>query len=139
MKRDVIISITGNQAAPINDNVVKKISPGTYYKRNGKIYLRYEEINEKGEIEKNLVKIDDKVVEVNKSGILNFYMYFERDKKCVSAYKTPFGELSLVIVTDDVIVFEEKDKITVNIQYNLSVGYTGFSQNNVEIIVKPTD
>ena len=49
MTKDVLISISGVQLLEGDTNDVELITAGDYYNKNGKHYIRYEEIQEGGE------------------------------------------------------------------------------------------
>lgn len=72
-------------------------TPATYYLKNGKHYIVYDEVVEgiPGTI-KNRIKIDEgKLLDITKSGITNSHMVFETDKINVTPYQTPYGDLLL--------------------------------------------
>ena len=59
---------------------------------------------------KNKVRImDDRKVEIIKSGITNTHMVFEKDKINMTQYETPYGEMMIGVFTKD-IRFEEQDE-----------------------------
>ena len=63
-------------------NSIEVTTPATYYLKNGKHYIVYDEIVEgiPGTI-KNRIKIDEgKLLDITKSGITNSHMVFETDK-----------------------------------------------------------
>ena len=78
-------------------NSIEVTTPATYYLKNGKHYIVYDEIVEgiPGTI-KNRIKIDEgKLLDITKSGITNSHMVFETDKINVTPYQTPYGDLLL--------------------------------------------
>ena len=48
-------------------------------------------------------------------------MIFEPNKKNITYYETPFGQLQMGIATTDIKVREEEDKMSVKIEYTLDV------------------
>ena len=95
-------------------NSIEVTTPATYYLKNGKHYIVYDEIVEgiPGTI-KNRIKIDEgRLLDITKSGITNSHMVFEIDKINVTPYQTPYGDLLLGTYTkgmdiqiEDLIVY----------------------------------
>ena len=44
-----------------------------------------------------MIKIADNVVEVDKKGVMNTHLVFEPEKKNVTFYATPFGQMEMGI------------------------------------------
>ena len=64
-------------------NSIEVTTPATYYLKNGKHYIVYDEVVEgiPGTI-KNRIKIDEgKLLDITKSGITNSHMVFKRNLK----------------------------------------------------------
>ena len=96
MTKEVLLSISGlhydvpAESAEEENEPIEVITPATYYYKNGKHYIIYEELVEglPGSI-KNKVRISDGMLEIIKSGISNFHMVFEKDKINMTQYETP--------------------------------------------------
>lgn len=123
MTKDIVISIRGLQTAEDSQSeTVEVIAPGEYYFRNGKHFFLYEEAEEgKQEITKNIIKVSDDYMEVTKKGIVNVHMIFEKDKKNVTYYNTPFGSLLMGIDAYRVDVRQAEEEISVLVEYALEV------------------
>ena len=67
MTKDVLISISGLQfAGGENSEPVEVITSGSYYKKNGRHYILYDEVAEDtAGTPKNIIKIGDDVILVN--------------------------------------------------------------------------
>ena len=127
MTKDVLISISGlhydaadgeNEGQP-----VEVITPATYYLKNGKHYVIYDEVVEgmPGTI-RNTIKITgDSMFEIRKSGIADTHMVFEKNRINMTNYSTPFGEMMVGIHTKDMRVNVEEENIDVSISYALDV------------------
>lgn len=139
MTKEVLISISGLQLDINEEEAVEVISVGTYYKKNGKHYLLYEELpmEEMGsrKLTKNTIKISDNQVDIIKKGVSNTHMIFEKDKKNVTYYNTPFGELLIGIYTTNLEVVESEDEILVNLEYALDVNASHVSDCDIKIKV----
>lgn len=138
MTKDVIVSIKGLQFESDGDEPVEVISVGQYYYKNEKHYILYEEIMEdeqgNGEVTKNTIKISKDTMEILKKGANNTHMVFEENKKNLTYYNTPFGQLIIGIDTTGFKVIEEDNAIGVKIHYNLEINYSHVS--DCEIVVK---
>ena len=138
MTKDVIVSIKGLQFESDGDEPVEVISVGQYYYKNEKHYILYEEIieDEQGnsEVTKNTIKISKDTMEILKKGVNNTHMVFERNKKNLTYYNTPFGQLIIGIDTTGFKVIEDDNAIGVKIRYNLEINYSHVS--DCEIVIK---
>lgn len=138
MTKDVIVSIKGLQFESDGDEPVEVISVGQYYYKNEKHYILYEEIMEdeqgNGEVTKNTIKISKDTMEILKKGANNTHMVFEENKKNLTYYNIPFGQLIIGIDTTGFKVIEEDNAIGVKIHYNLEINYSHVS--DCEIVVK---
>ena len=123
MTKDILLSIRGLQITEDSQqDTVEMISPGEYYFRNGKHYFLYEEAEEgKQEITKNIIKVSDDYMEVTKKGVVNVHMIFEKNKKNVTYYNTPFGSLLIGIDAYRVDVTQTPDEISAYVEYALEV------------------
>ncbi len=139
MKRDVTISVKGNQAPPYSDEVIETISTGRYTKRNGKIYVKYEEIAGDNDRMDCLLKVYDNAVEIIKKGAVGFYMYFEKDKECVTSFVTFLGNITVGVLTKELIILEDKDEIIIKILYEMTMGAGGYSDNSVDIHIRSVE
>ena len=90
MTKDVLVSISGLHMdmdaqipGPDEDDVIEVVTPATYYYRNGKHYIIYDEIVEGvSDTIKNKIKISGTdSLEIMKSGLSNTHMIFEKNKK----------------------------------------------------------
>lgn len=124
MTKDVFIRVKGiqNLGDRMSDEPLELITVGEYYYRNGSHYLRYEEIQE-GFSEKtiNYIKISPKGMEVRKKGISNVHMVFEKEKKNLSYYSTPFGDIQMGISAARLDMHEEEECIDAKVEYALEM------------------
>jgi len=134
MKKDVLVSISGLQFEIDKEEAVEIISAGEYYNRNGKHYILYDEILEEVEgITNCTLKISDKQVSIQKKGANNVHMIFEVNRKNLTYYSTPFGDLQIGINTTSIKVTEEENQILVNIQYELDINYSHVSDCEIQV------
>ena len=92
MTKDVLVTINGIHTMDEEDNDVEMVVRGDYYQKNGKHYILYEEVLEgMEETVKNVIKISDSSMDIIKKGAANSHMLFEKNKKNLSCYSTPWG------------------------------------------------
>lgn len=137
MDKEVLVSISGLQFENGADEALEMITVGDYYNRNGKHYLRFDELMEGFTgITKNMIKISDKSVDITKKGITNVHMVFEEKQKNMTYYNTPFGNLLIGLSTKRINVHEKENTINVKIDYSLDVNYEYVSDCTITISVK---
>lgn len=137
MTKDVLITISGIQTMDGEKDNVEMITAGTYYKKNGKHYIMYEEMQDDFEgITKNTIKIAPGAMDIMKTGISCTHMMFEQDKKILSNYNTPMGMMVAGIDTKDIHMEEKEDSLTVNVKYDLELNYQFVAECNIAVVVQ---
>lgn len=125
MTRDVLVRISGLQQmeGDSSDNI-EVITTGDYFLKNGKHYVIYEEMMEgfEGSV-RNTVKISPTVLDIQRKGIIGSHMVFEQDKKKMTRYETPMGEMIIEISTNQIRLDEEEDHLRVTVDYSLDINY----------------
>lgn len=138
MTKEVFVSIRGLQFAAEEENEpIEVITSGDYYKRNGKHYIIYEEVMEGYEQPtKNIIKLGDAFLDITKKGASNVHMMFEKDKKNVTYYYTPYGSLLIGIDAKKVDVQETEHSIDVHVDYALEVNYEHLADCSIQMNIK---
>lgn len=139
MTKDVIIGISGlHFTGDENADSLEMIAPGEYYFKNGKHYIKYEEVLE-GYQEKNtnIVKIAPDKLEVTKKGITNVHMVFEQNTKNLACYSTPFGNLMFGIEGGSLSITESEDLIHVQTKYSLDINYEHVADCVIKLDIRP--
>ncbi len=122
MAKDVLLSVKGTQVIDGEKDSVEVITGGTWYEKNGKQYLVYEETYEEMQVTtKNTVKITPELIEVTKKGAITTKMVYELGKKHMSNYMTPMGLIVLGITTKDIFVEAGAEKLAVEIHYAMEM------------------
>ena len=139
MTKEVLLAIRGLQVAEGEQNdTIEVVSPGDYYFRNGKHFFLYEEVAEgHKESTKNIIKVRDDYMELTKKGVVNVHMIFEKDKKNVTYYHTPYGSLLVGIDAYRVDVKESEEEITVDVEYALDVNNEHLANCHIRIVANP--
>lgn len=129
MKKDVLIKISGVQTGGINgSDKTEIVTRGSYYKKNNKHYLFYDEITEgSSEVTKNSARFDGKIFRISKSGFINADMLFEENKRNKTDYTTPYGSLVMDIDTSSIRIEEKEDNINIDIAYSLHMDNEHFA------------
>lgn len=137
MTKDVLITIRGVHTLDHEDNDVEMIIRGDYYQKNGKHYILYEEILEGAEERvKNVIKISPSSMDIIKKGVTNSCMLFEKNKKNLSCYSTPVGNLVIGIQANHFYVEEQENSIKVNVDYSLDINYEHMSDCRICVDVQ---
>lgn len=120
MTKDIIITVVGNQD---QDNEVTLMTQGSYYYKDNKHYVFYEEQAEAdSETVKNRICFDSTVFEMSKKGAVNSLMTFDADNITLTTYHTPYGPLQLEIITNHYEMREKENVMEMDIYYALSFG-----------------
>ena len=146
MTKDVLVSISGIQMAlndmeSNDDEPIEVFSAGTYYFKNGKHYVFFEEVAEgmQGVTRTQIKWKDTEILEVSKKGLSNVHMLFEKNKKNRCYYNTPFGQLNLGIFMTEMVVDEKEDEILLRADYSLDVNFEALAECTIRIHICPRD
>ena len=126
MTKDVLVSLRGLQfdQSETESEKIETIMAGTYYEKNGKHYVLYEEVMEGfTETTKNRIKFDEHFLELSRSGLVNVHMRFEENKKNMTSYHTPYGNILIGIDTRKIHITQETERMVVNVDYALDINY----------------
>ncbi len=136
MNKDIFISIKGIQISLPDNSAVEVISKGKYYKKAGKTYISYEELDEKEEVIKCMIIYDGSRIEIRRSTEgMNTCLVYERDKYCTSSYNTMFGNMLIGFNTRRMDIIETEKCICIDIDYSMDINYSYVSDCNVSIKV----
>lgn len=131
MTKDVLVSISGLHTDILaadpdeEDEAIEVVTPASYYCKNGKHYVIYDEVMEgMPGITKNKIKITGTdSVEIMKTGISNSHMIFEKNKKNLTYYDTPYGKMLIGVNTRNMKVNVTDQKIDIQVDYELDVNH----------------
>lgn len=134
MTRDVLIKISGLQMMDGDggaDNI-EVITTGDYFLKNGKHYIIYDEVMDgfEGNIH-NTVKVSPDMMDIRKQGVASAHMVFEQDKKNMTRYATPMGEMIIEVCTNQIQLEEQEDSLKVVVNYSLDINYEHVSDCNI--------
>ena len=142
MTNDVLVTIQGLQfgdgASQEELDQIETICPGKFLEKNESRYVMYEEIMEGFEQTiQNRIKIKNDEITVTKKGPFQVQMVFEKNKKTMTEYHTPFGAIMLAMDTQVLEVLEAPNHIHIYIKYGLEANYQFVA--DCEIIIDITE
>lgn len=147
MTKDVLVSISGHhidimaepddkiEALESGEDAIEIVTPASYYCRGGKHYILYDEVLEgmAGTI-KNRIKITGTdSVEIVKSGLSSSHMIFEKNRKNLTYYRTPYGQMLVGVNTRNMEVSVEDDRINVQVDYELDVNHEPLADCKIKL------
>ncbi|MCL2050329.1 MAG: DUF1934 domain-containing protein [Lachnospiraceae bacterium] len=138
MTKEVLLSLKGLQYnLSIDRGEIETITPALYYQRNGNHYLVFDEIQaDSSDVIKNRIKFRDDYLEVTKNGAYYTNLIFEKKKKNITKYATPFGEFIIGVDTDKVKMTEEEKRIFVQVDYSLDINYVHMADCKISVDVR---
>ena len=117
---------------------IEMIVKGDYYKKNGKHYILYDELLEGGGgVIRNTIRIVPDCMDIMKKGSINTHMIFEKNKKSLSSYVTPMGELMVEIRTNQIQFREEENLLVIAVEYSLDINYQHVWDCSIKVSVRP--
>lgn len=140
MERDVRLCISGSRLAYINndfeDESISVTVSGKYEQINDTHKITYEELDDEKEVIYNTILITKDSMKIQKEGITNSIMNFSKEKKpSETKYSTPFGDIFMRILTHDIKIEENKEKILVDVDYSLSIEQDLLSNSKIRVDV----
>ena len=147
MTKDVLLSISGLHYETVDavgadeNEPIRVITPATYYYKNNKHYVIYDEVVEgmAGTIRNKVRIAESGKLEIIKSGLSNTHMVFEKDKMNITQYDTPYGELLVGTHTKDMQVDVTDRNIDVHVNYALDVNNEPVADCNIVMNIKALD
>lgn len=141
MTKDVLVTVRGLQFGENHDDSMEIVCNGTYYLRNGKHYIKYEEImDESMHFISNTLKISDGAdgfrIEVKKKGAIETNLIFEEGHSHVSCYETEYGSFMLGFHASQIQVEYGENEINIHIDYAMEMNYEHLSDNQIDISIE---
>lgn len=136
MTQEVLLTLKGLQfdQREADADKIEMVVVGDYYKRNDKHYVIYEEVTEGfSQATKNRLKFSEHMVELSRSGLVNVHMVFQENKKNLTNYNTPFGQILVGIDTKKIQIEEKPDNIVVDVDYALDINYEFLSDCHITV------
>lgn len=138
MEKDVWVSVEGLQFG--NSPEAEKIeilTPGSYFRKKDHHCVLYDEVMEgTDEVTKNVVRFDGDMLTISKSGFTTVEMVFEKNKRNMTNYITPYGSLLVGIDTDRIDIRENDDSINIDIDYALDINYEHLANCKIKMEIR---
>jgi Uncharacterized protein conserved in bacteria len=136
MKKKAVISISSNQISEKEDTI-EVLTPGEYYKKDDYYYAEYDETEISGmEGTTTMLEIYPEKIFLIREGTTSAKMEFEKNRKYITLYNTPYGSLELLIQTKDLKVDIGENGGEILINYNMSVGGQVAQKTELKINIK---
>ena len=110
MNKNVKVSLSSYQKTDSGAEEIKVSALGTYSLINGRHFVKYNEKTDDGKENKVLLKFEENLLEMTKSGEAASTLVFEEGIKTEGSYRTPFG--AFIITTDTIFI---------NLEYELAI------------------
>ncbi len=139
MTKEVLLSLQGLQFDVVSSDKdkIETITPAEYYKRNGSHYVIFDEAMEGfGETTKNVIKFKENSLDLTKKGLVNVHMVFEENKKNMTNYATPYGNILIGIDARSIKLEEAEERIEVDVDYALEVNYEHFADCKIKMDIR---
>ncbi len=139
MTKEVLLSLQGLQfdAVSADGDKIETITPAEYYKRNDSHYVIFEEAMEGfQEKTKNVIKFKENSLDLTKKGLVNVHMIFEENKKNMTNYATPYGNILIGLDARSVRLKEKEERIEVDVDYALEVNYEHFADCKIKMDIR---
>lgn len=141
MTKDVLIAIRGLQfETDMDADKIEIITVGNYYKRNNSHFVVFEEATEGTDgLTKSIIRFNETEFDLTKKGLVNAHMIFQQDKKNITNYATPYGNLAIGIEAEKIRLEESEHEISVNLRYALEVNYEYLADCNITMDIRQRD
>lgn len=140
MKNEVIITIRGLQSAQDDEDSIEVLHIGEYYERNGTHYILFDELLEgSSHPVKNIIKIKEHYLEVQKKGAVAATMVFDEGKSRNTMYQTPYGDFLITTYTLNTDFHIDENKLEAAAAYKLILNGEHHADCNIRIKAEPRE
>lgn len=134
--KNVMLKIEGMQKSMDGEeNVIELTTEGKLYEKENAMYLVYDETELSGmDGSTTTVKLSRDKISMKRFGVSNSEMIFEKGKRYVANYNTPYGNFDMEVLTMDMeFNINDASKGDVFIEYHLSLKGLMETQNTLSI------
>lgn len=138
MTKEVLLAIKGLQFSNVQEDTdIETVTAAEYFKKNNSHYVIYDEACEGfEETTRNIIKFKDNSLDLTKKGLINVHMIFEENKKNMTNYSTPFGDILIGIDARKISMQEEDHKIRVDVDYALEINYEHLADCKISVNIQ---
>jgi uncharacterized beta-barrel protein YwiB (DUF1934 family) len=136
MTKEVLLTLQGLQFDQSVEDAekIETVTVGDYYKKNDRHYVIYDEVTEGfTQSTRNRLKFSEGMLELSRNGLVNTHLVFQKNKKNMTTYNTPFGQILIGIDTKNIEIDENEDDIIVDVDYALDVNYEFLTDCHIKI------
>jgi uncharacterized beta-barrel protein YwiB (DUF1934 family) len=136
MTKEVLLTLQGLQFDQSVEDAekIETVTVGDYYKKNDRHYVIYDEVTEGfAQSTRNRLKFSEGMLELSRNGLVNTHLVFQKNKKNMTTYNTPFGQILIGIDTKKIEIDENEDDIMVDVDYALDVNYEFLTDCHIKI------
>jgi uncharacterized beta-barrel protein YwiB (DUF1934 family) len=140
MTKDVLISIKGQDCTEGREEDIETIHSGQFFRKNDKVYIRYEEpVEGTGKKVNSMIKVGPEGVEMTMKGVVNSHMVFWPGRKITTCYEGPYGAMQMGIDTKQFDVSESEGAYELKLAYDMDCEGRYVSSRYVYIRVTPKE
>ena len=136
-REEVLIEIKSIQKVGDQEENVDVIARGFHTAEGEEHLLEYEEFdNETDDKTENTIRFSQGKAEVVRKGNMTGNLTFEKGEKNETIYSTPFGDLNMDIITNDIQIDEKDKQIKLKIVYELYAQNEKVSDHTINVSIK---
>lgn len=138
MTKDITITLVNLQVDESGEKHTTTLETnGSYYNKNNKIYLVYDETDpDDGSVTCNTLKLDGATIELTRRGNMESHMRFEAGATSVTRYTTPLGTMHFQIQTEELTITLEDSEGEISLEYSLYQSGLLLYHNHLSIRIK---
>jgi uncharacterized beta-barrel protein YwiB (DUF1934 family) len=135
MDKKILLTIKGSHRSVDGENkTVELITEGRLYEKDGAYHIEYEESEISGkEGTRTLFSVQDDAVFMERSGTVSSQIMFERGKKYVNSFMTPFGAIQMEIYPTKVKHELKEEEGRLNLKYQLDIDGVSTGTNELTL------
>jgi uncharacterized beta-barrel protein YwiB (DUF1934 family) len=138
MVKNVQVFVKSTKKSDLDDKI-ELTTIGKFYSEDEVYFVEYKENETSGmEGTTTIIEIYNNRVILNRRGPMNTKMEFEKAKKNITKYQTPYGILDMHIQTKELCINIDNDGGNISIDYNLAIIGDKLQRTKLEITIAPT-
>lgn len=137
MKTNVMISIHGRQRSEEGEESIELVTNGEFAQDGENVTFSYMESEVTGmDGTRTTFIAGDDVVTMLREGTINSRMVFQRGRKHVFVYDTPYGSMTMGVDTRRLQLQRSEDQVELELEYAIDVDNIVVGTNSFKINVK---
>ncbi len=137
METNALITLTGHQQIDDERDKFELTTLGKFVKKEDKYYISYEGSELTGyEGSTTTLKIKDGCVSMIRFGNAATQMVFEKEKKYEGFYQTPYGSLSVSVITNSIHLALSEDGGEIDLDYSVELNHNQPVHNGLHLKIR---